>query len=412
MPVPGPDHDHRCVAVRGRAEGGVRRDEDPGGVPDREPVGEERRADAAARPPAARVAHGGDGQRDPARRGQRARRDRVRPVLQRAQQRQELLHAISVGPSSSSSSTSWPHSQRSNAALSGLCTPRAEVAVRRPPGQLVEQVLRRRGDLHVAQQHLVQRAAGDVVLRVGAEALDERADQGRVVGGEHAQRVARRVGQVRVVEGELVVPDVLGRPRARQQPAHREHRRVRVLPGPLRLLLRRRLGDRAGRGRGGGGAVEVGEHGQGLGDPGGGRVVVVDVAVHPVDQAAGAELLEAGVDVLARLAEVVVPGVAERQHGELQALQPGHGVLAEAVPEQLGAVGHLPLAVRGADDEDPPHRGHLVDGHVAEALERHRHALRLQRAGEVVRPGLRRCPSGCRGARTPAAGSGRCPPRP
>ena len=80
-------------------------------------------------------------------------------------------------------------------------------------------------------------------------------------------------------------------------------------------------------------------------------VLVVDVAVDARQHPLRSELLETHVEQLARLTEAVVAGVAEREHAERHALQPRRRVRGQSLPEQLGVVGHLALAVGGGDDQ-------------------------------------------------------------
>lgn len=61
-----------------------------------------------------------------------------------------------------------------------------------------------------------------------------------------------------------------------------------------------------------------------------GRRVVIDVAIDARMDSYGAVALQAGVEVAATLAEMIIGGVAEREHGKLDAAQVK--VIAIALP--------------------------------------------------------------------------------
>ncbi len=255
---------------------------------------------------------------------------------------------------------------------------------------LLEEIDGRSGDLVVVGEQVLER----VVVPLGdgraveTEPTEDRAYEFGVVDRHHVQRVARFVFETGIGERELVVPDLLGRVLPGQQHVRRQHRRIGILAGPLRL---RPGGCR--RCRGGGSAVahdalDGRDERQRLRDPRRGELLELDVAVHPRHDALRTELLEPHVDELARLAEPVVTGVAESEHREVHAVETRGALGRQCLPEQFGVVGHLALAVGGRDDQDLGQTGEPVEVHVVESAHDGREALGAGRDRGVLGDGF------------------------
>ena len=355
----GTDHDDRPVGVLRDAEGVVRLQPDTGEVTVGDAVGEVGRAHAAVAAGAGfrTVTHRGHREVDPVRAGQRGRGDRVLAGLQRAQQaeqfvggepgRRVLLEQVEDVPAPE---------ERVQGVTVVTADDVGETTVRGGFGDRGDEVLAGGADLTGLQDRLEQGRVLDRQVTVEVQAGEDRTDQFRIVDREDGQSIAGGVGDAGVRQIELVVVDLL-RAALGGEPAGRGERGgERVLPVPLRL--RRLVGGSGGR-TGGAGGHAAGCTGGGVGDdrgdcgadPFGGLVLEVDVAVDPGGEPLGPELFQSDVEVLTGLAEIVVAGVTETEHGEGEVLQARHLGGVELLPEHPGVVGHLALTVGGGDDE-------------------------------------------------------------
>ena len=189
-----------------------------------------------------------------------------------------------------------------------------QITVGIPFGERGQQVTRRGADLPAGGQPLPQGPAVDGGPGVQTEPVQQRVDQRRVVDRHHPEGVAGRVVDAAVAQVELVVPDLLRAAGAREHPVGDQPRSVRVTPGPALSGRpgRRRRGDRRRRqrrpGRAGSLGRQVLDH---VVQPGGGRVLEVDVAVDPRHHPHRPQLLQPGVDQPAGLTEALVAAVPQ-----------------------------------------------------------------------------------------------------
>ncbi len=207
------------------------------------------------------------------------------------------------------------------------------------------------GDLVVADERLTQRPAlADVGLRVGTQGLDDLVGDDRVVLGDDAQGVTRLEGNSGAFQGELDMARFLVGTAAVQDDVIQDFGLERVLLAPARALAAP-IGERDDvarrRGAGAGQLREAVEHRV---HPGGGIVIVVDVAVDAIVDALAAHGLQPCVEIAAGLAEVLVAGVTQRQYRE-----PGFAELrrlagVHELVKALGGIGRVTFAV-GADHD-------------------------------------------------------------
>jgi len=99
--------------------------------------------------------------------------------------------------------------------------------------------------------------------------------------------------------------------------------------------------------------------------PRGGRRVEIDVAVDAIGDAARAERREAFIGNAARLAELRVARVAEREHGKAQALEARRLATEEEIEEGARAIGRVAVAVGARDEIQQPLLRELARGVVA-----------------------------------------------
>lgn len=268
----------------------------------------------------------------------------------------------------------------------------SQFVVSGPLLDLVEELVGRRGDFVAVHQQIAERAflAGDGGVGGNAEPRHQSVHEPRIVDRHHTQGVAGLVLETAVGERELVVPDLLRGPVTRQSPIDGQRGHIGVLAIPLRTLTRglrvrrRDIGDR----RLPANALDCRQQRQRFCHPCGSGVLVVDVAVDARSDAAGAELLEPGVDHLAGLTVPVVAGVAECEHREVRGLETRRGLGRQCLPEQFRVVGHLALTVGGGDDENTLHRRQGVDLDVVECTDHRGEAVRTCRGGSIFRDAL------------------------
>jgi hypothetical protein len=77
----------------------------------------------------------------------------------------------------------------------------------------------------------------------------------------------------------------------------------------------------------------------------------VDVALHPVLDAPGAQRFQPGIQLAPGLAEILVAAVAEREHGVLELVEARRPIAEQEFEERFGAVRRLAEAVGGHDEQ-------------------------------------------------------------
>ncbi len=116
-------------------------------------------------------------------------------------------------------------------------------------------------------------------------------------------------------------------------------------------------------------AVIAREQSQRGGDPCGGGIVVIDIAIDARQKARCAELLEAPVEPLARLAELFIGRIAKRQHAETQTRKGWSLAAFEEFEEVHSRLRRVALAIGAGDEEEVlllPQPARLVLAHVGD----------------------------------------------
>ena len=183
---------------------------------------------------------------------------------------------------------------------------------------------------------------------IGAEprGLEQFVHLGRIVLRIDVERVARLVGRCRAVERQRQMERLLAGLRRVEIDVLDDLGLGDLGLGRSARLAEIDLDDRAAAGIGRRQRLDR------AADPVGGGRREIEIAIDPVDHALAAQRREALVERLADGAELNVGGVAQRQHGILDAVEP-----RRALPHQLGidarrAGGRLALAPGGGDHDE------------------------------------------------------------
>ncbi len=235
----------------------------------------------------------------------------------------------------------------------------------------IDERTRQRGDVEAL--HELGRECGIALETDGGKHLLREV---RIVLGQKADRITGLVDEPGCVDGKLRMPGLARRARAVEIDEGRNLGLGRIVRGEQRLVRKvlarnrsleihmhdRRRGWRVGRR----------DHFERLVGPGCGLLGEVEVEIDAIGDARGAQRLEARIDLLASLAEVDIGGVAEREHGETEAVQTRRVLGHQNLMEIHGALRRISFAPRRDIDDEVLHLrelrrlgiGHIDDAHV------------------------------------------------
>ena len=225
---------------------------------------------------------------------------------------------------------------------------------------------------------VLDEVAPQTLVRRKPRGLEERVDIGRIVLGIDVERVAGLIGRRRALERQLEMHGFLVGLRGVE---------IDVL-GDLGL-------DRPEIGAGGLGAEIDGDHRAAFGfrrrqnldrvtDPLGGRLAEVEVAIDALDHALAAERSEPLVDCLADGAEFHIGGVAERQHAELDAVEPRRAIAHQRGVGRHGACRRVAFAPGRGDDDQTFRRWQCCEIEIGEVDQGRLQSVLARQLGKIA----------------------------
>ncbi|MCY1418828.1 hypothetical protein D9M71_343970 [compost metagenome] len=205
----------------------------------------------------------------------------------------------------------------------------------------------------------------DVLAAVQAHAAQQFFDQRQAVARPHAQRIPCFVNEARILEVEDDLPGFLYRPGAVEQAVMQQPRFPWALPA---VEVAGALVDSARLGSG----FQNRRTNQRRADraqPLLGQLLVLRLAIHPLDQALRAELHQALIELAAKTAELIVTGVAQRQNGKAQPFAPRGSVTLQGLPQRRAIVRGITIAEGTGDQQDAGSTAQLIQRHFIHAAQ-------------------------------------------